>query len=149
MTDKKHKKHEIVDIESEYRLQTKQTILSSNACSFITNYLLPECLDMKKQVDKKKDFFSRENLKYQSAFLAEKLKNIINVALKSKLNDLSQSQRTVLKQNGNLLRFIKSLEMVFDEERSFETPVSFLVVLKKISRYPTCEIRNEVNIEVF
>lgn len=131
VTDKKHKKHEIVDIESEYRLQKKQTILSSNACSFITNYLLPECLDMKKQVDKKKDFFSRENLKYQSAFLAEKLKNIINVALKSKLNDLSQSQRTVLKQNGNLLRFIKSLEMVFDEERSFETPVSFLVVLKK------------------
>lgn len=57
VTDKKHKKHEIVDIESEYRLQKKQTILSSNACSFITDYLLPECLDMKKQVDKKKDFF--------------------------------------------------------------------------------------------
>lgn len=57
VTDKKHKKHEIVDIESEYRLQKKQTILSSNACSFITNYLLPKCLDMKKQVDKKKDFF--------------------------------------------------------------------------------------------
>lgn len=86
---------------------------------------------MKKQVNKKKEFFSRENLKYQKAFLAEKLKNIINVALKSKMNDLRQSQRTVLKQSENLLHFIKSLEIVLDEERAFQTPVSFLVALKK------------------
>lgn len=56
------------------RLQRRQTILSSNTCNFITNYLLPICHDMKKQVIKKVDFFSRENLKYQNAFLAEKLK---------------------------------------------------------------------------
>lgn len=86
---------------------------------------------MKKQVHKKKEFFSRENLKYQNDFLAEKLKNIINVALKSKMNDLRQSQRTVLKQSENLLHFIKSLEIVLDEERAFQTPVSFLVALKK------------------
>lgn len=131
VTTKKHKKHEIVDIESEYRLQRKQTILSSNTCSFITNYLLPKCRDMEKQVNKKKEFFSRENLKYQNAFLAEKLKNIINVALKSKMNDLRQSQITVFKQSENLLHFIKSLEIVLDEERAFQTPVSFLVALKK------------------
>lgn len=43
---------------------------------------------MKKQVYKKKEFFFRENLKYQNDFFVEKLKNIINVVLKSKMNDL-------------------------------------------------------------
>lgn len=43
---------------------------------------------MEKQVNKKKEFFFRENLKYQNVFFVEKLKNIINVVLKSKMNDL-------------------------------------------------------------
>lgn len=67
----------------------------------------------------------------QKAFLVEKLKNINNVALKRKLHDLRQNQLTFLKQSEILLHFIKSLEIVLDEERAFETPRSFLVALKE------------------
>lgn len=127
--DKKHKKHEIVDIESEYRLQRKQIILLLS--SFIADDLLPKCHAMEKQSIKKIYFFSRENLELQKAFLVEKLKNINNVALKRKLHDIRQNQLTFLKQSEILLHFIKSLEIVLDEERAFETPRSFLVALKE------------------
>lgn len=132
--DKKHKKHEIVDIESEYRQQRKQTIL------LLSSFLLPKCHTMENQVIKKVEFFSRENLKYQKAFLAEKLKNIDNVAMKIKLNDLRQSQLKVLNQSENLLHFIKSLEIVLAEERAFETPRSFLVALKEYNGVQPREI---------
>lgn len=129
VTDDIHDSHKIVDIVTEYRHRKEQT---KKSITSIRDDFLQRCLAMYEQ--KSSLFFTilLKNISYEKC-QPEKLKNIINVALKVKLPFLRLGQRTIMKQKEILIHFIKSLESVFDDEKVCERPVSYLKTLKKVS----------------
>lgn len=106
VTDDIHDSHKIVDIVTEYRHRKEQT---KKSITSIRDDFLQRCLAMYEQ--KSSLFFTilLKNISYEKC-QPEKLKNIINVALKVKLPFLRLGQRTIMKQKEILIHFIKSLE---------------------------------------